>query len=145
MVEMAWRGRIFSRDPYSSKPEVLLREALQGIHEDPISGLSIVLRATRPDVSYADPSEDFHVYLDGPDHDGREDRDAWVTEQLERMKKRVLRVRFKHFSKAKAAIVAQEIRRIRRDIRLGKIPKPWVHTIDLEAPRSVHNSMGDDN
>lgn len=127
---MAWRNNISSPVRDSSKPEVLLNIALQQLHEKGLTDLEIVLRKTKPDQSY--PEDEFYVYLDGPPHDGKEETDDWITEQLERRQKRVLRVRFKRFSESKATRLAKAIQRIRRDIRLGLIPKPWVRCIDID-------------
>lgn len=127
---MAWRDNIFSHDRSGSKPEILLNVALQRSHEKGLTDVEIILRKTVPDQSYLE--DDFYVYLDGPPHDGKEEIDDWITEQLEKKGKRVLRVRFKRFSKAKAARLAEEIKQIRRDIRLGLIPKGWVRRVDIE-------------
>ena len=77
-----WPQRKAVMTPQVSKMEqaVLLRLAEKGLH--PETQKQFCLRSTRPDYYF--PKLNLAIYLDGPVHKGREDRDEAIRELLQR-------------------------------------------------------------
>ena len=108
---MAWRGRVFSHDRFSSRGEQLILEALHRDHIHPLTKTDVVLEATRPDFLF--PDKKLAIYLDGPPHlknPAKEELDTEITEKLQRQGYKVLRIQYRPpLGKKKALEIASEI------------------------------------
>ena len=94
--------------PHVSKMEIFIQGRLYKNNIPFEPNRPFCLQSTEPDLFF--PTKGIVIYLDGPVHRGREDRDAELREQLaKRHNIKVVAIEYKTFSKAEVERVWKEV------------------------------------